>query len=71
MVTIDMSLMPLKIIGKKTRLQTKGPFGLLKDLGPKRCQKFWRKEESKEIMDFVKVEDGSMHCKKYDGRCTK
>ncbi len=36
MVAIGMSLMPLKDIGKKICLQVKGPFGLSKDLGPKR-----------------------------------
>jgi hypothetical protein len=36
MVDVDMNPMPLKNIGKKTCLQIKGPFRLLKDLGPKR-----------------------------------
>jgi hypothetical protein len=30
----------------------------------------WR-EKSKEIRDFMKVEDGSVHCKIYDRRCMK
>jgi hypothetical protein len=28
-------------------------------------------EKSKEIKDFVKVKDGDVHCKKYNGCCTK
>jgi hypothetical protein len=27
--------------------------------------------ESKEIKDFVRVEDGGVHRKKYNGHCTK
>jgi hypothetical protein len=27
--------------------------------------------ESKEIRDFMKMENGSMHRKRYDGRCMK
>jgi hypothetical protein len=43
MVAIGMSLMPLKDIGKEIFLQVKGPFGLSKDLGPKRCLNIWKK----------------------------
>jgi hypothetical protein len=28
-------------------------------------------EESKEIKDFMKLEDEGVHCKRYDGHCTK
>ncbi len=66
-----MSPTPPKVIGREACLRTKGPSGLLKDLEPKRCPNIWRKEESKEIKDFVKVEDGGVHCKKYDGHCMK
>jgi hypothetical protein len=36
MVVVNMSLMPLKVIGKEVYLQTRGSYGLSKDLGPKR-----------------------------------
>ncbi len=48
-------------------LQAKGPLGLLKDLEPKRRPNILWKEESKEIKDSMKVEDGSVHRKRYDG----
>jgi len=71
MVDVDMSLTPLKVIRRETCLWTRGPFGLSKDPRPKRCPNIWRTEESKEIKVFVKVEDGSVHHKKYDGHCVK
>jgi hypothetical protein len=37
MVDVNMRSMPPKIIGRKTYLWAKGPLGLSKDLGPKRC----------------------------------
>jgi hypothetical protein len=37
MVVINMSPMPLKVIGKEACLCARGPFGLLKDRRPKRC----------------------------------
>jgi hypothetical protein len=37
-------------------LQAKGPYGLSKDPGSKRCPNILWKEESKEIKDFMKVE---------------
>jgi hypothetical protein len=49
-----MNPMSPKVTGKKVCLQAKGPIKLLKDLGPKRCPNTWRKEESKEIKDFMK-----------------
>lgn len=71
MVDVEMNLMPSKIIGRGNCLRAKGPFGLLKDLGPKRHPNSWRREDSKEIKNFVKVEDGGVHLKIYDGHCTK
>jgi hypothetical protein len=71
MVDVDMSLTPLKVIVREACLRAKGIYRLSKDLGPKRCPNTWRKEGSKEIRDFVKVKDGGVHCKRYDGRCTK
>jgi hypothetical protein len=58
MVDVDVSLMPPKVIGKEVYLWTKGLFGLSKDFGPKRCPNIWKREKSKEIRNFVKVEDG-------------
>jgi hypothetical protein len=66
-----MSLTPSKVIGREAYIWTKGPFGLLKDLGPKKHPNILWREESKEIRDFMKVEDGGVHCKRYDGHCTK
>jgi len=71
MVVVDVSLMSPKVIGKKVHLQARSPYGLSKDLELKRHPNTWRKEESKEIRDFVKVEDGNVHHKKYNGCCTK
>jgi hypothetical protein len=36
MVDLDMNPMPLKVIGREACLQTRGPYGLLNDLGFKR-----------------------------------
>ncbi len=66
-----MNSTPPKVIGKEAYLQTKGPSGLLKDLGPKRCPNTLWKEEPKEIKDFMKVEDGNVHHKRYNGHCKK
>jgi hypothetical protein len=71
MVDVDMSSTPPKVIGREACLQTKSSSGLLKDLEPKRCLNIWKKEESKEIKDFVKVEDGGVYHKKYDGHYMK
>ncbi len=51
-----MRLMSPKTIGREACLQSIIHFGLLKNLGPK------RREESKEAKDFMKVENGSVHC---------
>jgi hypothetical protein len=45
MVDVNMSPMPLKVIGREVCLQTKGPSRLLKDPGPKRCPNTLWKEE--------------------------
>jgi hypothetical protein len=71
MVDVNMNSTPLKVIGKETYLRTKGLSGLSKDHGPKRHTNTLWKEESKVIKDYMKVEDGSVHCKRYDGHCTK
>jgi len=39
------------------------PFGLSNDLRPKKRPNTWKREESKEIKDSMKVEDGGVHCK--------
>ncbi len=71
MVDVDTNPMPPKVIGKEACLRTKGLHGLSKDLGPKRPANIWRKEKSKEIMDFVKMEDGGVNYKRYNGSCMK
>ncbi len=71
MVDVDMSSMPSKVIGKEACLQAKGLSRLLKDLGLKRHPNILWREESKEIMDFMQMEDGGVHRKRYDGCCTK
>ncbi len=56
MVDVDMSLMPLKFIGREAYLWTKGPYGLSKDPRPKKCPNtLWE-----EIKDFMKLEDGGV-----------
>ncbi len=71
MMDVNMNLTPLTVIGKEACLRTKGLSRLSKDLGPKRCPNTLWKEESKEIKDFMKVENGGVHRKKYNGCCTK
>jgi hypothetical protein len=71
MVDVDINPMPLKVIEKEVYLQAKGLSWLLKDPRPKNCPNTLWKEESKETRDFMKVEDGGVHHKKYDERCTK
>jgi len=68
---VDMNPTPPKVIGKAVCLQAKGLFGLSKDLGPKKCQNSWKAKKSKEIKDFMKVENGSVHHKKFNGQCIK
>ncbi len=71
MVVVGMTLMQLNVIGRKACLWARGPFGLSKDPGPKKHPNIGSMYESKEIRDFMKVEEGGVHCKKYDGCCTK
>ncbi len=66
-----MSPMPPKIVGREACLRTKGPFGPSKDPGPKRHLNILWREKSKEIKDFMKMENGGVHHKIYDGRCMK
>ncbi len=66
-----MSLKPLKVIAREAYLRAKGPSRLSKDPKPKRCPNILWKKESKQIKDSMKVEDGGVHCKRCDGRCTK
>ncbi len=66
-----MSSTPLKVIGREVCLRTKGLFRISKDPGLKRCPNILWREESKEIRDSMKVEDGGVHHKRYDGHCTK
>jgi hypothetical protein len=71
MVAIGMSLMPPKVIRREVYLWVRGLFGLSKDLGPKGHPNISRREESKEVKDSMKVEEGGVHRKRYDGRCIK
>jgi len=71
MVVISMSLMPSKVIGRNVCLRAKNPSGLSKDLGPKRCPNTWKKEESKKVKGFMKVEKGDVHHKRYESRYMK
>jgi hypothetical protein len=69
-VVVGMNPMPPKVIGRKTCLQIKSPYGLSKDHRLKRCPNIWR-DESKNIKDFMKVEEGGVHHKNYDGYCMR
>jgi hypothetical protein len=71
MMVVDMHPMPPKVIRRETCLQAKISSRLLKDLGPKRHPNTWRRDESKEVKDFMKVEEGRVNRKRYDGRCMK
>jgi len=71
MVDVDMSLTPPKVIGREVYLRIKGLFRLSKDLRPIRHPNILWKEEFFKKKDFMKVEDGGMHCKRYDGCCMK
>jgi hypothetical protein len=63
-VAIGRSSIPSKVIAKGY-LRAKGPFGFSMDPRPKRHPKILRKEKSKEMRDFMKVEKGGVHL------CTK
>jgi hypothetical protein len=56
-----MNLMALKVIWRKACLRIRNPSRLSKDLGPE------KKEESKEVKDSMKVENDSVHHKRYEG----
>jgi hypothetical protein len=71
MVAIDMNPMLSKVIKINICLWVRGPSRLSKDLGSKKCLNILKREESKEMKDSFKVEEGGVHCKKYDGQCTK
>jgi len=71
MVDVNMNPTPPKVIRRESCLRTKNPSRLSKDFGPKRCPNTLWKEESKEIKDSLKVENGGVHHKRYDGHCTK
>jgi hypothetical protein len=71
MVDVNMSPTPPKVIGREVYLRAKGPSWLSKDLRPKRHPNILWREESKEIKDSMKVEDGSVHRKKYNEHCMK
>jgi len=71
MVVVSMTPMPSNVIGREVCLRVRGHFGLSKDLGPKKHPNILRRDESKEIRDSMKAEEGGVHCKRYDDRCTK
>jgi hypothetical protein len=71
MVAIGMKLMPLKVIGKEVYSWVRSLFGFSKDLEPKGHPNTSRREESQEMKDSMKVEEGGVHRKRYDGHCTK
>jgi hypothetical protein len=66
-----MSLMPSKVIKINICLWVRGPFRLSKDLGRTKCLNIFKREESKEMKNFFKVEEEGVHCKRYDGHCMK
>jgi hypothetical protein len=66
-----MSSVPPKVIGTKIYLYARSLYGLSKDPRPKRHLNIWRREESKEMRDFMKVKKGGVHRKRYEGHCTK
>jgi hypothetical protein len=67
MVDVNMNLTPLKVIRREVCLRVKSPSRLSKDPRPKRHPNILWKEESKEIKDSMKVENGNVHHKKYNG----
>jgi hypothetical protein len=71
MVVVGTSLMPLKAIGKETCLWARTSSRLSKDLGPKKHPNTWKREESKEVWKFMKVEEGGVHCNRYNGHYMK
>ncbi len=71
MVVVGMRPMPPKAIEIKAYLQARSFSKLSKDHGPKRHPNTWRREESKEIRDSMKMENGSVHRIRYNGYCMK
>jgi hypothetical protein len=70
MVVVDMSPMALKVIGKEACLWARGHFRLSKD--PKKAPKHLKEGNSKKKKkNFMKVEEGGVHCNIYDGYCMK
>jgi hypothetical protein len=49
----------------------KGPYGLSKDLGPKKHPNIWRKNESKETKVSMKMKEGNVDQIKYNGSYMK
>ncbi len=64
MAVIDMSPMALKVIRREACLWARGLFELSKD--PNKTPKHLKEGIVKKKKDFVKVEEGSVHCNKYD-----
>jgi hypothetical protein len=69
MVAISMSSMLLKVIGKETCLRVKSLWAIKGSWTLNLIT--WTKDELKEIKDSIKVENGGVHHKKYDGRYMK
>ncbi len=66
---VDMNLTSPKVIVREACLRIKGLFGLSKDPRPKKHLNTLWKKESKEIRGSMKVENGGVHHKKYNGHC--
>ncbi len=71
MVDVNMSLTPPKVIGREACLQAKNRSRLSKDPRCKKCPNILWREESKEIRDSMKVKDGGVCRKKYNGHYMK
>ncbi len=71
MMDVNMNPTPPKVTRKEACLQANGLFRLSKDLGPKSHSNILWTKETKEKKNFMKVEDGGVYHKKYDGCCTK
>jgi hypothetical protein len=66
-----MNLMSPNVIRKEACSWAKGPSRLSKDPKPKRHPNTWIKDESKEVRDFMEMEEKGIHRKRYDGHCIK
>jgi len=69
MVVVSMSSMPSNVIGRETCLWIKSLYKPSKDFGTKRHWNIWRREESKETREPMKVGEGGVHHNRYDGHC--